>query len=402
MYGKIGLLGIARNVFSEMPIKDAVTYNVILGAHARLGAEMPLARDLFDELPVRSLIAWNAMVVGYVRSDDLKAARALFDEMSVRNLVTWNTMVVGYVKSGMVNDARQVFDAMPDRNLVSWATMISGYAQSGRPNEALEVFNEMQSRIISPPDAATMIGVISSAAQLGGSELADWVGCYVDRNGIERNQRILTGLVDMHAKCGNLEKARLIFSDMRSKDLLSYTAIITGLAAHGHGHEALELFSTMEADGITPDRVTFIGVLNACRHTGLIDAGLKLWNKMVNQFGITPDSDHYACVIDMLGRSGRVEEAYQLVKTMSAVTSAGPHVGALGAVLAAACRSSLSEVRTAEAVAHELFLLEPDNTGNYILLWSLYASRGEWTKAELLRRTMDVKGMTKIPAYSSM
>lgn len=256
MYGKIGLLGFARNVFSEIPIKDAVTYNVILGAHARLGAEMAVARDLFDELPVQSLIAWNAMVVGYVRSDDLKAAKVLFDAMSVRNLVTWNTMVVGSVKCGMVDDARQMFDAMPDRNLVSWATMISGYAQSGRPNEALEVFNETQSRITSPPDAATMIEVISSVAQLGGSELADWIGCYFDRNGIERNQRILTRLVDMHAKCGNLEKAGLVFSDIHSKDLLSYTALITGLAAHGHGHEALELFSTMETDGITPERVT--------------------------------------------------------------------------------------------------------------------------------------------------
>lgn len=402
MYGKFGLLGFAQKVFYDMPIKDAVTYNVILGGHARLGEEMAVARDLFDEMPERSLIAWNAMVVGYVRSDDLKAARAMFDEMNVRNLVTWNTMIVGYVKNGMVDDAREMFDVMPDRNLVSWATMISGYAQSGKPNEALEVFNEMQTRITSSPDAATMIGVISSVAQLGGNELADWIESYVDRNGIERNQRILTGLVDMHAKCGNLEKARRIFSDIHSKDLLSYTALIIGLAAHGHGHEALELFSTMEADGITPDRVTFIGVLNACRHTGLIDSCLKLWDKMVNQFGITPDSDHYACVIDMLGRSGRVEEAYQLVKNMSAITGAKPHVGALGAVLAAACRSSLSEVRTAEAVAQELFVLEPENTGNYILLWSLYASRGEWTKAELLRRSMDVKGMTKLPAYSSM
>ncbi|KAH0975414.1 hypothetical protein GBA52_017313 [Prunus armeniaca] len=393
MYGKCGELERARMVFDEMSERDVVSYNALLGAHARGGVDMEDASVLFEGMLGKNVISWNAMIVGYVNSGDLVSARAVFDRMPERNVVSWTTMLVGYTKSGLIDQARGLFDEMPEQSLICWTALISGYSQNGRPSEALSLFRRMEKAPVKP-DAFTMTAVISALAQLGRADLANWIGSYVDREGVEQNEQVLTALVDMHAKCGNMEEACGIFEKIPRKDVFSYSALITGLASHGHGVKALEIFQRMLAENIEPDGITFVGVFTACCHAGLVEDGMKYWENMVEDYNIEPDADHYTCVVDMLGRAGKLNEAHNMVKSMPM----GPQPGALGALLAA-CRT-YGNVKIAESVAEKLFVLEPGNTGNYMLLSSIYASTEQWDEARKVREAMNERSATKLPGCS--
>ncbi|XP_019105689.2 putative pentatricopeptide repeat-containing protein At5g37570 [Beta vulgaris subsp. vulgaris] len=393
MYGKCSELGCSRKAFDEMAQRDVVSYNALLGAHARVGKDMRGARMVFDQMPVRNLISWNAMVVGYVNSGDLDSARTVFDHMSEKNVVTWTTMLVGYTKNKMMDVARILFEAMPQKTLVCWTAMISGYAQNGRPNEALLYFRRMQTANVKP-DAFAMNAVISALAQLGRPDLANWIMTLVDQEGIVRNEKVLTSLVDMQAKCGNIEEACRLFEEIPQPDVYPYSALITGLASHGHGLKALEVFHSMLMAKVEPDYVTFVGVFNACSHAGLVEDGLAYWESMISDYKIEPDADHYACIVDMLGRAGRLEQAYKMLQSMPM----GPRPGALGALLAA-CRT-YNNIEIAELVAQELFILEPQNTGNYVLLSGIYAAREQWDEATRVRKAMNDKITSKPPGYS--
>lgn len=333
------------------------------------------------------------MIVGYANAGDLASAKHIFDRMPVRNVVSWTVLVVGYCKAGEVIQARQLFDRMPEKTLITWASMITGYSQCGMPIESLALFRELERRRIEP-DAVTMVGVISAAAQLGSAELAIWIGSYVDHKRIERNERVLTALVDMYAKCGNVEKALLVFKEIPFPDAYSYTALINGLATHGHELQALEIFKRMQQEAINPDPITFVGVLSACSHAGLVDQGLEYWESMVRDYGMERRADHYGCVVDMLGRAGRLKEAHAMILSMPM----GPHPGSLGALLAA-CRT-YANIEIAEKVAKDLFKLEPENSGNYILLSSIYAERGQWEEAARVRGMIRGRQFNKLPGLS--
>ena len=391
MYGKFGELDSARLMFEEMLLKDVVSYNALLGAHARMGIDLDIAQKLFDGMPERNIITWNAMLVGFVNGGDLSSARNIFDTMPNKNVVSWTTMLVGYAKNQLIEDARKLFDVMPERNLISFTAMITSYSQNGRPQEAISVFRAMDSAGIDA-DAVSMTAAVSAAAQIGSSELANWASSYVRCHRIELNQHLLTALSDMHAKCGNIEQARHCFSLIPSPDCFAFSTLINGLAANGLGVEALRLFEEMLVHGVRPDAVTFVGVLNACSHAGLVDEGLSFWHAMKGKHGVEPVAEHFACLVDMLGRAGRLLEAHHLVRAV-----ASQYAGALGALLAA-CRN-YNEIGIAEVVAEELFELEPENSGNYMLLWSVYAGRGRWEDAERVRIEMNKKGFKKLPGF---
>ncbi|XP_020586133.1 putative pentatricopeptide repeat-containing protein At5g37570 [Phalaenopsis equestris] len=395
MYGKCDQLPLAGRFFDEMPVTDLVSHNALLGAHARVGEDMLSARKLFDQMPDKNIISWNAMIVGYVNAGNLASARAIFNAIPCRNLVSWSVMIVGYCKKGLVDAARELFDEMPQQNLVSWTVMISGYMQDRRAKEALALFNDMQ-RCGVEPDSATMTCVVSAISQLGSTELGRWVGAYIHQKHIQKNVRLLTALIDMYAKCGEVERALGLFDEIPSPDAHSYTALINGLASNGHGGEALKLFERMRGEGIRPDPITFVGVLSACGHSGLVEDGLRYWRSMVEEYGIKPCSDHYACVVDMLGRAGRLGEAYEMISRMPELV--GSHVGALGAILAA-CRS-YGDVEMGKIVAGDLFVMEPQNTGNYILLSSIYAEKGLWSEADRVRKMMRGRAVEKLPGSS--
>ncbi|GJN16948.1 hypothetical protein PR202_gb03977 [Eleusine coracana subsp. coracana] len=383
LYAKCEDLPAAHAALADIPVPDAVSFNSLLCAHARL-ASVPAAESLFTSMPSRTQVSWNAMVVVYVNAGDLASARRVFDEMPLRDSASWSVLIVGYCKCGSMQSARELFDKMPAKNLIAWTAMINGYAQTGRPKAALALFRELDAARIEP-DAATMVGVISAASQMSSAELAGWIGAYVDKKRIERNEKVLTALVDMHAKCGNVEQALSAFREIAQPDAYPYTALISGLATHGHAEMALQVFERMQAQAVRPDPVTFVGVLTACSHTGLVDKGLEYWEAMVKDYGIERRADHYACVVDMLGRFGRLQEAFEMVQTMPME----PHQGALGALLSA-CKT-YENVEIAEIVANKLFELEPWNTGNYILLSNIYAAKELWEEAERIRSLMRTK-----------
>ena len=255
MCGKCGKLGCARKVFDEMPQRDVASYIALLGAYARIGEDMTDARMVFDSMPIRNLISWNAMIVGYANCGDIDSAQLIFDMMNDKNVVSWTTMLVGYTKNRLMDKARIIFEAMLEKTLVCWTAIISGYAQNGVPNEAWKYFYGMQ-RARVRPDLYAMTAVMSAIAQLGCPDLASWITTLVDQEGIERNERVLTSLVDMHAKCGDIEKACQLFKKIPRPDVYPYSALISGLTSHGHGLKALEIFHKMLLENVEPDYVT--------------------------------------------------------------------------------------------------------------------------------------------------
>ncbi|OAY63990.1 putative pentatricopeptide repeat-containing protein [Ananas comosus] len=296
-----------------------------------------------------------------------------------------------YAKAGDMVSARSLFDKLKDRDLFSWSAVISGYAQNGRPGEALKIFSDFYEQNIRP-DEFIVVGLMSACAQLGSLTLAKWVDSYITRCSIDtNNSRVFIGRIDMNAKCGNMERASLLFDSMPDKNVVSYCSMMQGYLLHGSGAKAVELFSQMLEEGLSPDNVSFTVVLTACSHAGLVEEGKKYFALMRNEFSIVPSSDHYACMVDLLGRSGKLKEAYELIESMPVE----PHAGAWGALLGA-CRVHC-DIELGDIVAKKLFKIEPQNAGNYVSLSNIYAASDRWEDVSDVRTMMRGRGVRKIP-----
>ncbi|MQM00905.1 hypothetical protein Taro_033645 [Colocasia esculenta] len=299
-----------------------------------------------------------------------------------------------YAKCEQIDDARSIFNEIPDKNLVAWSAMISGYARIGMVNEAFGLFREMQEVRISP-DEVTMVSVISACAKAGALNLGRWVHAFIDKNGIELDMELSTALVDMYAKCGSIEKARKVFDDMRERDTKAWSSMIVGLAIHGHVEEVLKLFSRMKELKVKPNEVTFIGILSACAHRGLVSEGRKFWSSMC-QLGIEPYMEHYGCMVDLLCRAGLIEEAYRFVEAMPISPNS-----VVWRTLLVGCKNKRILDR-GEIVASRLLELEPLNAENYVLLSNMYALSSQWEKVSCLRKMMKENGVQVVPGLSSI
>ncbi|KAK1373476.1 Pentatricopeptide repeat-containing protein [Heracleum sosnowskyi] len=341
------------------------------------------------------LFVANTMIDMYVKCGFLECGRRVFDEMVVRDVISWTSLIVAYVKSGDLSSAAELFDGLPVKDMVAWTAMVNGYAQNARPREALNLFKRMQDGDVET-DEVTLVGVISACAQLGAAKYASWVRKVAEESGYRPTSNVVVGsaFVDMYAKCGNVEEAYRIFERMSVRNVYSYSSMIVGFAMHGHASEAINLFEEMVKTEIKPNRVTFVGVLTACSHAGLAEQGERYFATMQSCYGVVPDADHYACMVDLRGRSGRLEGALQLIKSMPVK----PHGGVWGALLGA-CRIH-ADPDIAEIAAKSLFELEPDSIGNYILLSNIYASAGRWEDVARVRKTVRMKGLKKNPACS--
>ncbi|CBI26355.3 unnamed protein product, partial [Vitis vinifera] len=364
--------------FDEMCEKDIVSWNMMISGYGN-NDRVDIARKFFDRMPERNVVSWTSMICGYVKAGDMAEAQVLFDSMPVKDLASWNVMVSGYMDIGdYTNGARCLFDQMPMKNLVTWSTMIGGYARNGQPLKALELFERFKEQDIKP-DETFILGIISACSQLGIIDAAESIIHNYVGPSLLSDLRVFTSLIDMYAKCGSIEKALQMFEMAHPKDLLCYSTMIAALANHGLGRDAIFLFDKMQRANIKPDSVTFLGVLTACNHGGLVDEGRKYFKQMTEEFGIQPSEKHYACVVDLLGRVGCLEEAYNLIRNMPIA----PHSVVWGALLAA-CRVHCN-VQLAEVAAAELFKIEPDNSGNYILLSNIYAAAGRWGSVAKVR-----------------
>jgi pentatricopeptide repeat protein len=433
-YGSCGDLDLAYGVFMNIPRKDVVSWNSMITAFVQGGCP-ERALELFrgmekenvkpndvtmvgvlsactkkldlefgrwvcsylerNEISV-DLTLSNAMLDMYWKCGSIEDAKRLFDNMLETDIFSWTTMLDGYAKLGEYDEARRVFDAMPCQDIAAWNALISAYEQNGKPKEALAVFRELQLRKDAKPDEVTLVCTLSASAQLGAMDLGRWIHVYTKKQGIRLNCHLMTSLIDMYSKCGDVEKALEVFCSAERKDVFVWSAMIGGLAMHGRGRAAINLFSNMLEAKVKPNAVTFMNVLCACSHTGLVNEGRTLFYQMEPVHGLVPEDKHYACMVDILGRSGLLEEAVELIEKMPMAPTA-----AVWGALLGACRLH-GNIELAEQACSRLLELDPRNHGAYVLLSNIYAKTGKWDRVSGLRKVMRDSGLKKEPGCSSI
>ena len=392
MYVKFGVLGSAEKVFDEMPERSVVSWTAVIAGYVRCG-DMSEARKLFDEMPERDSAAVNVMIDGYVKLGRMGLAKDLFEKMGDKNVISWTSMISGYCHNGDVESARTMFDLMPAKNLFTWNAMIGGYCWNRRPHEALSLFREMQSSAATEPNEVTLVSVLPAIADLGALDLGGWVHRFAQRKKLDRYANIRTALIDMYAKCGEIAKAKLLFEEMPEKETTSWNALINGLAVNGCAKDALEVFAMMIQKGFEPNKITMIGVLSACSHCGLVEEGRK-WFKAMEKFGLTPQIEHYGCMVDLLGRAGCLDEAEKLIQTM-------PY-NANEIILSSflfAC-GYFKDVARAERVLQEAVKTEKWCVGDYVMMRNLYITEQRWTDVEDVKQMIKKGGSNKEVACS--
>ncbi|KAL5723024.1 Pentatricopeptide repeat-containing protein [Ranunculus cassubicifolius] len=388
-YSKCGVLGVdaAKKLFDEMPERDVVSWNSMISGLVK-AKELGEARKLFDEMPERDIVSWNTVLDGYVKSGVMNEAFELFEKMPERNVVSWSTMVSGYSKVGDMDMARFLFDRMPVKNLVPWTIMISGYAERGLSKEAYSLFEKME-RSGLKPDNGTFISILTACAESGMLGLGKMIHASIQRYKLRHSTRVCNALIDMYAKCGNLDKAMSVFDGMVERDVVSWNSIVQGLATHGHGEKALEVFARMIDEGVAPDGVTFIGVLCACTHVGLVNDGRRYFSVMERDYGLVPQVEHYGCMIDLLGRGGLLKEAFELIKNMPMEPNA-----IIWGTLLGACRMH-NNVELAEKAVDRLVKLNPSDANNYSVMSNIYAAAGQWDDFAKVRLQMKATSTQK-------
>lgn len=304
------------------------------------------------------------------------------------------TSLVGfYCRCGDLGSARSLFDRMTQKNLVSWTAMISGYTKHMRYEEGLALFREMLLSGVEINEL-TLVSVLSACAHLGALDVGRRVHCYIHRNHVPLNPLLAAALVDMYAKCGHMDKASQVFQTAPVKSVSTWNSLIGGLAIHGNGREALERFQQMQMNGTKPDDVTFIALLSACSHSGLVEEGREIFYSMRGACGIQPNIKHFGCLVDLLCRAGRTEEAYRVMIDMPIE----PNEFIWGALLNACARNG--NVLLAESAMEKLVELEPFNDGNYALMSNIYAANGRWNDVGKVRRLMKDMQIIKNPGLS--
>ncbi|KAK2641573.1 hypothetical protein Ddye_023336 [Dipteronia dyeriana] len=337
----------------------------------------------------------TALIRMYASCACISDARKLFDGLCnrIKHVTLWNAMVAAYAKVGDLNNALALFECMTERNVISWTALISGYAQLDLPNEAITIFRKMQLQNVKPDEIA-MLAALSACAQLGALELGVWIHNYINKHGLYTTVPLNNALIDMYAKSGKIGKALLVFENMKIKSVVTWTTMIAGLALHGLGREALDMFSRMEKARMKPNEITFIAILSACSHVGLVELGRYYFNIMKSRYEIEPRIEHYGCMIDLLSRAGYLQEAQQLLIKMPFEANAA----IWGSLLAAS--NIYGDADLGECAMHHLIKLEPNNSGNYAILSNSYASLGRWKESGMLRKVMKDTGIKKMPGCS--
>lgn len=344
----------------------------------------------------------NSVLRMYCKFGALEDARVLFERSGRLDLVSWNTLVSGYAKSGDVEIASKVFERMPERNLVSWSALIDGYVRTGGFAQALRVWDRFLEEG-TEPDEVLLVSVLKACAHLGALDRGRAIHEYIDRYGRRRdgnvNRVVLgTALVDMYCKCGCVGEAIEVFDRVENRDIVLWNAMISGLAMHGESRRALELFGRLKEEGrptVVPNRSTYVAVLCACRHAGMVDEGKEIFKSM-KRCGVEPERDHYGCLADLMGRAGRVKKAEEVLLAMPME----PRAEQWGALMSA-CRTH-KDVEVGERVGWRLIAMEPLDGGRYAQLANLYADVGQWQKAEEIRRVMEQMGAKKETGQSCL
>ncbi|KAJ8755951.1 hypothetical protein K2173_024496 [Erythroxylum novogranatense] len=312
----------------------------------------------------------------------------------VSSIYVQNALISLYGSSGLLPKALQVFDEMGERDVVSWSSVISSFVNNGFGQEALSLFRDMQFDGNVKPDEVTMLSVVSAVSSLGALELGRWVDAYIRRNALGLSPSLGTSLIDMYSRCGSVDDSIRVFDEMSERNVLTWTALINGLAVHGRSVEALKMFDEMKKAGLPPDHITLKGVLIACSHGYLVEDGWRVFKSIKNEYLMEPTLEHYGCMVDILGRAGLLYDAFEFVERMPRKPNA-----VIWRTLLGACVSH-NDLILAGKVKEKIHQLDPFHDGDYVLLSNAYGVVGRYMEKAKLRRSMQEKGISKTPAYS--
>ncbi|CAN8265600.1 unnamed protein product [Cochlearia groenlandica] len=401
-----------------------------------LHRDLDYAKKIFNQMPQRNCFSWNTIIRGFSESDERNAliAIALFREMmcdeSVEpNRFTFPSVLKACAKTGKIEEGKQIhgmalklglgsdefvmsnlvrmyvmlgdckaarvlFDKMRQRSVVSWNTMISGYSQNGLFRDAVELFSEMKKKGDFRPNYVTLVSVLPAISRLGSLELGEWLHSYADNSRIGIDDVLGSALIDMYSKCGIIEKAIHVFERLPRENVITWSAMINGFAIHGQASEATDCFCKMRQAGVQPSDVAYINLLTACSHAGLVEEGRKYFSQMVNVDGLEPRIEHYGCMVDLLGRSGLLEEAEQFILNMPIKPD-----DVIWKALLGACRMQ-GNVEMGKRVANILMDMVPHDSGAYVSLSNMYASQGNWSEVSEMRLRMKEMDIRKDPGCS--
>ncbi|XP_058090884.1 pentatricopeptide repeat-containing protein At4g35130, chloroplastic [Magnolia sinica] len=504
MYAKIGCIEFAEKVFNEMPVRDLVSWNSMIGGYVSDGdwwrslscfrkmhvagkqadrfsimgvlaacaleksrrhgkeihchvirhgfesdlmvetsivdvyckcGEVGFAERVFNRMSQRNVVAWNALIGGYVMNDHPHEAFACLIKMqeidnmdsdaitlvnllpacaqlrflsqgklihgkAIRSgflpfLVLETALVDMYGKCGELRSAEVLFGQITEKSLISWNAMIAAYVQKGKNLEAMKLFNYLQKGPLKP-DVVTISSIIPAYAELALLRPCKQIHGYLIKNGHGWNTFILNSLIYMYAKCSDLQTARNIFNDIQSRDVVAWNAIIMGYGIHGFVRAALELFAEMQEKGIKPNGSTFVSVLSSCSIAGMVDEGWKYFNTMQQDYGIDPQIEHYGYMVDLLGRTGNLDQVESFIKRMPLT----PTARIWGSLLVASRNNR--NIELAELAAERICSLENDNTGCYVLLSNMYTEAGRWEDVKRVRSLMKKEGLERTIGCSTV
>ncbi|XP_011622156.2 putative pentatricopeptide repeat-containing protein At5g52630 [Amborella trichopoda] len=395
LYSDSGFLAESVSLFKEASIRDQVTWALIISSCARIGS-VEKSLSLFKEMNNGGLKPDGFVLASVInacsRINGLEKGKQVHGHIIktgfASSLSVGNAVTSFYMRGNMLTDAYLVFDGMVHKDVISWTTMLSGLVQSGYGDKAMDVFDQMH-HLGLYKDGFIFAGALGACSLFGSLEKGAQIHGLITRNGFESEAFIGNSLIDMYSKCGSIEMAQKVFNGMPSRNTVSWTAIIIGYAQNGHGNKTLGLFEEMQGLGIKPDHVTFIGVLSACRHSGLLEAGEKYFRDMERIHGIKARLEHYACMIDLLARKGCFTKASDLLKSMPYEPDP-----IIWGTLLGACRVH-NNTQLAEEVAKRLLAIDPDCAGTHVLLANIYSAAERWEDVAKVRKLMREKGLMK-------
>ncbi|CAH9110059.1 unnamed protein product [Cuscuta epithymum] len=403
MYCKCGLVENASQVFDQNPQsrKLTVCYNALISGYitnSNFRKGCLLFREMRSNGVVFSAVTMLGLVSGCT-APMLLGVGMSFHSLNMKcgletDLAIVNCLLTMYLRCGSIELARDLFDHTPRKGLITWNAMITGYAQHGLAELVLDLYCKMDLSGIRP-DPVTLVAVLSSCANLGAKKIGFEVEKRIKSHGsMMFNIFLRNALINMYSRCGDLGRARAIFEDMPEKNIVTWTAMIGGYGVHGLGETAKELFDEMVKSGIRPDRTAFVSILSACSHAGLTKQGLKYLSMMETDFGLKPGAEHYSCIVDLLGRAGRVQEAYKLIGDMRVKPD-----GAVWGALLGACKIHKNR-ELAEVAFNGVIETEPMNIGYYVLLSNIYTEAKDWEGVRRVRVMMRERGLRKDAGYS--
>lgn len=406
-YSHFGRVTDARTIFDQISEKDVVAWNSMLDAYASDG-EMGHAEMLFDSMACKDILSYNIMVSGYARTGDMVMAEKVFDEISKRDIISWNSMILACCNAGDMKRAQDFFErSREQRNVVTWNTMLTGYIGNGYFDSAVSLFEDMIEKD-NDLDHVTIASVLSAIANLGSLDKGEKIHILAIDKGLASSPHVTTALIDMYAKCGKIESSLEVFYKSIIKDIYCWNAIISGLALHGHAFAAFKLFDAMmkhhhnDNNKVRPDDITFIALLGACNHAGLVQKGIEIFNLMEKEYHIIPKSEHHGCIVSLLGRAGFLDDAFQFIETTTTMPFEASET-VLGALLGACVNHR--DLKVGEKVVKLLLKMktvENLSDGEYMMIANLYASCNEWEEANRWMKKMNDEGVYKTAGFSSI